>query len=68
MQRPTDMRIQGLGSGSAGEIGRALIELDERTLNFLVVHLLLREAGKRAQQERGSYEPHRIDSNRPGGS
>jgi hypothetical protein len=32
------------------------------------VHLLLREAGKRAQQERGSYEPHRIDSNRPGGS
>lgn len=67
MQRPSDMRVQGLGGGPSGEVGRALIELDERTLNFLIVQLLLRGAGKWAQQERGG-EPHRIDSSPPGGS
>jgi hypothetical protein len=58
MQGPSDMRVQGWGYGSTGKIGPALIELDERALDFLLVRLL-REAGERAQQEGGS-ELHEI--------
>jgi hypothetical protein len=52
VQEPSDLRVQGRGYGSAGKIGAALIELDERPLDLLLVRLL-RETGERAKQERG---------------
>ena len=57
------MRVEGWGCGSTGKIGPALIELDERALDLLLVRLLLREAGKRAQQQNGD-ELHATDFSR----
>jgi hypothetical protein len=57
------MRVEGLGGGSTGKIGPALIELDERALDLLLVRLLLRKAGERAQQQSGR-ELHEIDFSR----
>jgi hypothetical protein len=46
------MGIQRRRCGAAGKIGAALVELDERALDFLLVRRL-REAGERAEHQRG---------------
>jgi hypothetical protein len=46
MKRQSNARVQRGGRRAASELRRALVELDERALDLLLVRLL-REAGKR---------------------
>jgi hypothetical protein len=55
VQRPSDERIEWRRHGAAGEIGAALIELDKRALDLLLMELL-RGAGERIQQDSGSED------------
>jgi len=63
MQWPSDVRVERRRYGAAGEIGAALVELDERALDLLLMELL-RRAGERAQKNRGG-EDHWLHSSGP---
>jgi len=58
MQWASDVRVERRGHGAARKIGAALVELDERALDLLLMHLL-RRAGERAQKNRGG-EHHQL--------
>jgi len=55
MQRAPDVRVERRRHRAAGEIGAALVELDQRALDLLLMELL-RRAGERAQKHRGGED------------
>jgi len=63
VQRAPDERVERRRNRTAGEIGAALVELDERALDLLLMELLrierLRSADQREQEHRGG-EDHRL--------